>query len=809
MAAVRARVRTELRHRWRATVLLAVLVGLAGGVVLAAVAGARRTDSAMDRFLAYSRPLNVYLQAENVDVEAVERLPQVADSDQFAYMALTPSIASGAPDLETLGSINPWISMRGHAGVTSDRFLLVAGRLANPTRALEVVVDETLAARRRLRPGATLRMWGYLPQQAEQILSGIQVVAPKGPALDFAVTGIVRRPQDLAPVAVDQDVVYLGTDDLYLTPAFWRAYGTRVGNFGAGASFRLQRDLRDLDAFAAALRRLPGGKEAAVLAGSDGERAAARARRPIHVQALALLLFAALTAIASLLVVGQSIARQVQLEAADHPTLLALGMTHGQLAAVGLARAALVGAGGALLAAALAALASPLAPIGLARQAEVDPGWSADGPVLVLGAIGVLVAVLARAGLTTWWLSRSAAGTGGREPAPRRPSQIAERLARAGAPPSAVTGVRLALEPGRTVGAVLARTAMVGAVVAVAAVAASLTFAASLDRLVRTPALQGWNWDAVVGNYHDQQDITPRGALLARNQLVSGYSCVTSTDQPLRIGGLDIPTVGVGAIKGAVLPRTLAGREARSADELALGRATLRRLGRALGDVVEVRGSGKPRRMRIVGEVLVPAWYSDTTMNRGAVLTIDGLQALFPGAFPTQFLVDYAPGVDEGAAFASLRRDFGRTVLRALPPDEVENLRRVRGLPFALAALLVLLGLATIGHLLVTSVRRRRRDLAVLKTMGFVRRQVAATVAWQASTLAAVALLVGLPLGVAAGRWAWILVNQGVGSLAGPLIPAMPLLLAAPVVVLIANLVAAMPARSAAATRPAVVLRSE
>jgi hypothetical protein len=810
MAAVRARVRAELRRRWRASVLLAVLVGLAGGVVLAAVAGARRTDSAMDRFLAYSRPLNVYLQGENLDVEAVERLPQVADSDQGAYMALAPSTASRTPDLDALGSINPWISARGHAGVTSDRFLLVAGRLANPTQPLEVVVDETLAARRRLRPGATLRMWGYLPQQAEQILSGIQVVAPKGPALDLAVTGVVRRPQDLAPVAVDQDVVYLGTDDLYLTPAFWRAYGTRVGNFGAGESFRLRRDLRDLDAFTAAVRRLPGGKQATVLAGSDAERAAARARRPIHVQALALLVFAALTAIASLLVVGQSIARQVQLEAADRPTLLALGMTHGQLAAVALARAALVGAGGALLAAALAALASPLAPIGLARQAEVDPGWSVDAPVLFLGAFGVFLAVLARAGLTTWWLSRSAAaGTGGREPAPRRPSQVAERLARAGASPSVVTGVRLALEPGRTAGAVPARTAMVGAVVAVAAVAASLTFAASLDRLVRTPALQGWNWNVVVGNYHDQQDITPRGALLARNQLVSGYSSVTSTDQPLQIGGLDIPTVGVGAIKGAVLPRMLAGREARSADELTLGRATLRRLGRALGDVVEVRGSGKPRRMRIVGEVLVPAWYSDTTMNRGAVLTMDGLQALSPGAVPTQFLVDYAPGVDEGAAFASLRRDFGRTVLRALPPDEVENLRRVRGLPFALAALLVLLGLATIGHLLVTSVRRHRRDLAVLKTMGFVRPQVAATVAWQASTLAVVALLVGLPLGVAAGRWAWILVNQGVGSLADPLIPATPLLLAAPVVVLVANLMAAVPARSAAATRPAVVLRSE
>jgi ABC-type uncharacterized transport system permease subunit len=52
MAAVWARARAELRRRWQATVLLVMVVGLAGGAVMAAVAGARRTDSGMDRFLA-------------------------------------------------------------------------------------------------------------------------------------------------------------------------------------------------------------------------------------------------------------------------------------------------------------------------------------------------------------------------------------------------------------------------------------------------------------------------------------------------------------------------------------------------------------------------------------------------------------------------------------------------------------------------------------------------------------------------------------------------------------------------------------
>jgi ABC-type lipoprotein release transport system permease subunit len=123
--------------------------------------------------------------------------------------------------------------------------------------------------------------------------------------------------------------------------------------------------------------------------------------------------------------------------------------------------------------------------------------------------------------------------------------------------------------------------------------------------------------------------------------------------------------------------------------------------------------------------------------------------------------------------------------------------------------LLAVLGVGTLGHTLVTSTRHRRRDLAVLKTLGFVRRQVSATVAWQATTFAVVALLLGLPLGVAAGRWAWLLVNQGLHSPAGPVTPALAVLMAVPATLLVANLVAAMPAREAAVTRPAVVLRSE
>jgi hypothetical protein len=807
MAAVWARARAELRHRWRATVLLMVVVGLAGGAVMAAVAGARRTDSAMDRFLAYNRPMNV--DVAGVDFDAVLGLPQVADADESAYLALAPSTPAGAPDPSGLGSVNPFPAGHGRFLVTSERPIVVRGRLPDPARPLEVAVDETLAARRRLGPGQTLRMWAYLQRQFEQLSDSARLPAPAGPAFDFTVTGVVRQPADLTPVPVQKDVIYLGVNDLYLTPAFWRAHGRTVANLGVGVGVRLRGGLASLDAFQEAVRALPGGRHARFEVGSDAEQTAGRARRAMHVEAVALLAFAALTAVAGLLVAGQSVARQVQLDAGDQAVLRAVGMTRAQLVAVTLVRVALVGAGGALLAAALAVLASPLAPIGLARQAEVDPGLSVDLPVIAVGVVAVLAATLARAGIAAWWVTQGAGGAGGPDRAPRRSSRVVDRVARAGATPSAVTGIRQALEPGRGEAAAPARTAMIGVVVAVVALAASLTFAGSLDHLARTPALQGWNWDVVVGNPNDELDISPKGELLARNPLVGGYTLVDQGSHTVDIGGTAVPVLGIRPVEGGVLPRVLTGHEPRSAGEVALGRATLRRLGRGLGEVVPVEGPGGPRSLRIVGTVLLPGASSDMTMSNGAVLTLDGLRAVARNVRPGQFLVEYAPAVDRQAAYASLRRDFGPTVLRAAPPEEVENLRRVSGLPFLLAALLAVLGAATLGHLLVTSVRRRRRDLAMLKTLGFVRRQVSATVAWQATTLATLALLIGLPLGVAAGRWAWLALNAGLGSAAGPVTPALAVLAVVPVTVLVANLVAALPARAAAATRPAVVLRSE
>jgi putative ABC transport system permease protein len=135
----------------------------------------------------------------------------------------------------------------------------------------------------------------------------------------------------------------------------------------------------------------------------------------------------------------------------------------------------------------------------------------------------------------------------------------------------------------------------------------------------------------------------------------------------------------------------------------------------------------------------------------------------------------------------------------------VGDLARVDFLPYVL----VVLAVRALRLTLIGSVRRHRRDVAILKTIGFVRGQVFATVAWQATMFAAGALVVGVPCGVALGRWAWDLVAKGVGSVSPPTVPVVSVLAACVATLVVANLLAGGPAGAAGRVPPAEVLRSE
>ena len=126
-------------------------------------------------------------------------------------------------------------------------------------------------------------------------------------------------------------------------------------------------------------------------------------------------------------------------------------------------------------------------------------------------------------------------------------------------------------------------------------------------------------------------------------------------------------------------------------------------------------------------------------------------------------------------------------------PSDIVAYDRVRSTPLVLALVLAVLAFATLAHALVSAVRRRRRDLALLATLGLTRRQVSATVAWQATAVGVCALVIGVPLGVIGGRWAWSLLADDLGTPSEPRVPVLALAIGIPLVVLLCNAVAYCP----------------
>jgi putative ABC transport system permease protein len=246
-------------------------------------------------------------------------------------------------------------------------------------------------------------------------------------------------------------------------------------------------------------------------------------------------------------------------------------------------------------------------------------------------------------------------------------------------------------------------------------------------------------------------------------------------------------------------------------DEIVLGHRSLRALGKHVGDHVDVVAGPRSVSMRVTGVMLGISAGSvfNGRLDEGGAVTLAGLKRLEPDAFVTLFFVRFAPGVDRHAALASVQRDFGPVVLQHVPAQDVQNLVRVDALPGLLAALLALLAVATLTHSLFASVRRRRRELAILKAVGFARVQLTGSVLWQTWALVLAGVVVGIPAGVLLGRWAWRFVATQIGSVQHAVVPIATVGIVVPIAVIVATMAALVPAFLAARVQPSTALRQE
>jgi putative ABC transport system permease protein len=129
--------------------------------------------------------------------------------------------------------------------------------------------------------------------------------------------------------------------------------------------------------------------------------------------------------------------------------------------------------------------------------------------------------------------------------------------------------------------------------------------------------------------------------------------------------------------------------------------------------------------------------------------------------------------------------------------------------PLVLAGLLAAGAVVALVLSLAASVRRRSRELALLKALGFVRGQLIAAVLWQALVTVAIGTAVGIPLGVAAGRFLWTRFAGELYVVPQPAISPGTVLAVAVAALAVATLTAVLPGWRAARTPIATVLRAE
>lgn len=823
MGPVGTRLRSELRARWRAWLMLAVIIGAFSGVVLGVAAGARRTATAFPRFVAASRSSDVLVGAyafgaDNYYRELL-RDPAIAEAGKVAGMPIFPLGPDGRPE-ELAGNVVA--SVDGKVGYTMDRPFILEGRRPRADKPNEALINGVAAKSLHARVGSRIPM-ALLRYDPSKPGGPPESITPIG---DVTVVGTGRLTSEVVPTE-KFDV----TESIQVSPANYRAYGRDATLNWDGVVARLKPGA-SVDAFSVRAKTLAqqhadetGGD---VLISNNADRDA-QVNRAVRPQAAALAVFALMAGLAGFFVLGQALARQLSDDATEAPILRTLGMTRSQLVRLTLMRTALIAGAGAVIAVAVAVAISPLFPIGVAREAEVHPGVEVNLAFLAAGVGLILFLLLARAALPAARLASVPAGVQGTASIETGHASVLVRsVGAAGLPASATSGIRMALEPGRGRTAVPVRATLVGAIVGLAAVAMTMVFAANLDRVVATPRLYGRTFDMIADGSFGPISKPGVERVLRRHPEVTRWTGGFYGDAT--IGGRTVAAVG---LSGPLRPVIVEGRAPRANNEVVLGTSTLDRTGARIGDRVETLVNGEHHAMRVVGRGVFPALgrgtFAQTGLGQGALMTAPTLEqpddpesGLPPsGTWFNFYLFDLRPDASPTQVRA-LTRELtalcppdqdckvlsGEDAAAGARPAEISTLAKIRWTPVVLAGVLALLAIATVGHTLITSIGRRRRDLALLKTIGFRRGQVSATVAWQATTFAIVALI-GLPLGIALGRVLWRVLADELGIVPDVATPVLALLVAVPVTIVVANLLAVVPGLIASRVKPAVALRSE
>jgi hypothetical protein len=821
----------HLKRGWATYLAVALVIGAIGGAALASLVTARETQTSYSTLLNRSNPaqLNVTIFAPSL-INRLSALPGVVHVEGSLYsMAAFPLNAKGnvvIPSGIESGDVTPLGSMGGEY-FNQDRVSVVAGRMADPKKSDEFVA--TAAAEKLLHwhVGQRIEMGFYVD-------NGNNSTSPqalKHPVEKFneQLVGTVVFYDDVTQDEIDRYPTWLlFTPKLTVPLSKGDQYVDYAIKLRPGATIaRVEHEF---------IKAVPANVTYTIHESSIDESQVNLSVRP---EALAFGVFGALVLLSTLLVALQLIARQLRVSRNEQDVLRALGASRRTIVVDAVSGSLVACLVGTVLALVCAFLLSPLSPIGPVRPL-LGGKFHFNLQVLLPGAVVLLVAVIIGA------IALGIRSAPGRRSPEYRASSTGSPLratANLGLPVSAVAGLHFAFESGRGRRSAPVRSVLVGVALAVTLIGTTLTFSAGLATLVSHPKLFGWNWDyalTTTGGGVAPSSLTA----LSKSPYVEASSGVTFAD--VDINGQTVPAILQNS-NARVTPPILSGHEVRAKDQIVLGEATLAALHKHVGQSVTLSYGSKAqapaylpaRQVTIVGAATLPAIGSaqelHTSLGSGAIISAGvitkGLQAVVlqnlvisdvdivlvrirPGVTRAQGLAAMHQAAKAGnRTYASLPNGLGEgvstEVLSVQYPSEIINYRSIGDTPVLLAMGFAVGVSGAFAFTVVASVRRRRRDLALLKTLGFTRRQLSACIAWQSSVSVLTGLIIGIPLGIVCGRWLWLAFARQIDTVPFASVPTLSMFVLGVSAILLANVVAFIPRRVAARTAAAIALRAE
>ncbi len=760
-AAVAAAAAAERRAGRRSLLLLGVLFGLFAGLVAGTVALTERTASAYPRLTDAVDLDDVRLQVpadQPALAEAVPRMPGVR----------TAWLTDGWV-VRVEGAALRFVSLGAGAGQPPDLVhpVLVDGRAPAGDAPDEIMVSEPFAEQSGLAVGTPVTIRILTRDQVARFGNGVG--DPQGPILRMWVVGIARMPAWGPPLA-----------DVLASPAFAQRYGDTAAS--RPTFLRLDDAPGSAEAFTKAFSAAAAAAPPSALAGYlpsqlqqprvDGDPAAGAAERTLVV---GLTIFACALAAGGLLVVGQGLLRHHTAHSASQTVERALGFTRGERVAARILAATAPALVAAVLAGALAMAAGLFEPLGSQARFEPEPGFRAPWAVAVGGALATAVLFLALVAATA-----ALAGPRTRAAAfparPRGPAWI-------GLGPEALVGLRLAV---RGHGRAVAVSAV--AAVAVAEIVAALAFGSGVALLSADPVRSGQAADLTLED-PQESDV----AKLVGDPRVTALA-ITRWVTATLVDGSALPVQASTPRKATVPAGLVTGRLPDSPTEIALSPRVAARRELNVGDVLTVLNrNNRPLTLTVTG--IVAAVDESGHLGTSNVVADSALGGLARTDPLVRAEIITAPG-QAGPLAAQLGRSA--EILPRQTPPEVRNLADLAWLPEILAAALAVVAGAAMAHTLITAARRHTREMAVLAAMGATPGQIRGALSVLGVAIVAPALVIGVPVGLAAARLLWWEVATSIG-VAGDLTPPIGLLaVAVPATLLLALGLALVPGLRAA-----------